>query len=106
MFSKEVGVVFLLTSKEATVKKVMDLREQIREILSQVHKLEIQTRKSHITLVSTSKYPRTTMVKAVEDFSESRKTLAKCHETLEKLFKKLYDANCEYQDAHGMEIPA
>ncbi len=46
------------------------------------------------------------MVKAVEDFSESRKTLAKCHETLEKLFKKLYDANCEYQDAHGMEIPA
>lgn len=44
------------------------------------------------------------MASSVADFVESRKTLAKLDETLEKLFKQLEKANIDYQEAHEMEL--
>jgi len=95
-----------LTSKEATVKKVMDLREKIRSLISEMQKRQVQRLKTQVILFSTSKYPRQTMVKAVDDFEVFRKQLVKDDTELEKLFKKLYSANLEYQDSHKLELIA
>jgi len=96
----------LLTSKEATVKKVMDLREKIRKITDEIQRESVQRRKTVVIMFSTSKYNRTMMKKAEVDFDESRNRLAKMDTELSKLLHKLYDANCEYQEAHGIELVA
>lgn len=88
-------------NRETSTKNVQDLRKEIREVNDEVYKLSIQRRKTHIILISTSKYPRSKMESSIEDFIKTRQTLAKLDEKLEKLFKKLYKANIDYQDAHA-----
>jgi hypothetical protein len=90
--------------KERTVQKVQELRKELREVNDEIYKLSIQRRKTHLILISTSKYPRSKMESSIEDFIKARQTLAKLDEKLESLFKKLYKANCEYQDAHKKEV--
>lgn len=87
-------------NREDSTKKVQDLRKELRETNDEIYKLTIQRRKTHIILISTSKYPRSKMESSIEDFIITRQTLAKLDEKLEKLFKKLYRANIDYQDAH------
>jgi hypothetical protein len=91
-------------NREKSTQKVQDLRKEVREVQDKIYKESIQRRKTHLILISTSKYPREKMASSVADFVESRKTLAKLDEKLEKLFKQLEQANIQYQDAHKMEL--
>lgn len=69
-----------------------------------MQKRNVIRQKTQVILFSTSKYPRETMVKAIGEFEAFRKQLAKDDEQLNKYFKKLYEANLEYQDEHKMEL--
>jgi len=91
-------------NREKSTQKVQDLRKEIREVQDKIYKESIQRRKTHLILISTSKYPREKMASSVEDFVKSRKTLAKLDEKLEKLFKQLEQANIQYQEAHEMAV--
>ncbi|TFG99264.1 MAG: hypothetical protein E4H14_20370 [Candidatus Thorarchaeota archaeon] len=88
-------------NREKSSAKVQDLRKQIRETNDEIYKLSIQRRKTHLILISTSKYPEDKMRSSIADFIEVRKTLAKLDEKLEKLFQKLFEANLEYLEAHS-----
>jgi len=88
-------------NREKSSAKVQDLRKQIRETNDEIYKLSIQRRKTHLILISTSKYPVEKMESSIEDFIKVRKTLAKLDETLESLFKKLCKANIDYLEAHA-----
>lgn len=93
-------------SKEATVQKLRKIREDIRKIEYEINQKQIVRRKTHVILVSTSKYPKERQLTAVEEFKNTAKELAKLDKKLGELFDKLYIANTEYLDEHGMEIIA
>jgi len=96
----------LMSSKEATAtkEKVRTIREEIRKVEYEIQHKQIQRRKTHVILVSTSKYPKERQLDAVEDFKTTAKELTKLDKKLSELFDHLYIANTEYLDAHGMEI--
>jgi len=95
-----------LMSKEATVHKVQEIRGDIRKLEYEIQKKQIIRRKTHVILLSTSKYSKERQLNSVEEFRDTAKELAKLDKKLVELFDKLYLANTEYLDEHGMEITA
>jgi len=77
-------------------EKIRKVREEIRTLGMEQNRLNLQSRKTTLILVSIERYSHERMMEAIVDFEINSKKLNAVNKKLKKKFDELYILNVEY----------